>query len=105
MTGRKRPDYTHRPRGFYAWLVPVVALVAYEVYGVARDVEHTLSRTVWYLLGPEWEPRWLLVGWPLAALCLWLGPHFLFPHWVGGRELAALVALAFTFAVGVLLIR
>lgn len=102
----KRPDYTHRPRGAYAWLAILLPVLAYELWGVARDVEHTLSRTVWWLLGPAYEPRWWLAGLPLAALLAWTGPHFLWPGTFGGRELLVILAVALVSAlVGVALTR
>lgn len=92
--GRKRPDYTHRPKGAGLWALLVPFLLA-EVVALRFDVEWTLSRTVWWVLGPAYEPRWWLLGFPLWALLLWTGPHFLWPHLFG--------PLALTLAVGVAL--
>lgn len=95
---RKRPDYTHRPKGAGLWALLVPFLLA-EVVSLRLDVEWTLSRTVWWVLGPEGEPRWWLIGLPLWGLLLWTGPHFLWPHLWGGRELTGIVLVMLAAAL------
>lgn len=95
--GRKRPDYTHPPAGRWLWALLVPFLLA-EVAALKLNVEWTLSRTVWWVLGPAYEPRWWLLGLPLFALLAWTGPHFLWPHVFGPVQLAVAVGVALTVA-------
>ena len=93
----KRPDYTHRPKGALLWVL-LLPLIAAEIVALKLDVEWTLSRTVWWILGPAYEPRWWLIGLPLWALLAWTGPHFLWPHLFGGWALTATVGVALAAA-------
>lgn len=93
----KRPDYTHRPKGAVMWVL-LIPFLAAEVVALKLDVEWTLSRTIWWLLGPAHEPRWWLVGFPLWALLAWTGPHFLWPHVFGGWTLTVMVGVALVAA-------
>lgn len=94
----KRPDYTHPPAGRWLWAL-LAPLALAEIAALKLNVEWTLSRTVWWILGPAYEPRWWLIGMPLWALLAWTGPHFLWPHLFGGRELVAALVVGLAFAL------
>lgn len=99
---QKQPDYTHRPKGAPVWAL-LLPLIVVELWAVATNVEYTLSRTVWWLLGPELRPRWWLVGMPLSALLLWSVPHFLTAGRVGPVHLLWTLGLSLVIAcIGVL---
>ena len=88
----------HRPKGALLWAL-LLPPIAAEIVALRLDVEWTLSRTVWWVLGPEGEPRWWLLGFPLWGLLLWTGPHLLWPWWCDGRVLLGVTVVM--LAVGV----
>lgn len=92
--GRKRPDYTHRPKGAFVWLPVLAVLFAYEMFGAVTNIEHTLSRTVWWVLGPQYETRWWFTMPPLAALLLWCIPHFATEGRVGPVVLVVMLGVS-----------
>lgn len=97
---RKRPDYTHVPDGALVWLLLLITPAVLEVIAAfSGRIEYTFSRTVWWALGPPYEPRWWLLGMPFAAFCMWLAPHFLWPHYVTGIVLGAMVAIALVIGI------
>ena len=105
---QKRADYTHRPPGALLWLLMLITPAVVEVVALLIGrTDYTLSRSLWWALGPPYEPRWWLLGMPLGALLLWVWPHFMWPHRWDGVTLLAMVivffivgALAATLGVG-----
>lgn len=94
----KKPLPVQRDRGSIFWLVVVPLAVVYELAAIAvGKTAWTLSGVTWSFLEPRYSTQWWLVGLPLAALLLWLPPHFLFraDGWVLlWMVLAALVVAA-----------
>lgn len=106
---RKAQDYTAKPAGANVLLLLVGALVglvaAIESYGIRHNIQWTVSRTYWWLAGPEWSPRWAVVNLLNLGFFAWWIVHAAFPHWVGGRELFVTLAVVAVVASLVLLPR